>query len=134
MPKSFMDMASDAMGKVQGISPAEAQQKLQQDPNAILIDVRDLPDRRASGMAAGAIAISAGMLPIKADLELPEQFREPKLQDRARTVITICELGPMSAIGANTLKEMGFTNVSFVEGGTQGWNGAGLPTEQPTDG
>ena len=133
MPKSFMDMAKEAMGEVPGLTPEQARQRLQQDSNTLLIDVRDLAARRASGMASGAIGISAGMLPVRADQELPEQFRDERLQDRSRPVITICELGPMSAMGARTLKEMGFTNVAYVEGGTQGWKGAGLPTQPPTD-
>ena len=51
MPKTFMQIASDAMAEVSAISPAEAQQRLQSDPNTLLIDVRDLADRRNSGMA-----------------------------------------------------------------------------------
>jgi rhodanese-related sulfurtransferase len=32
-------------------------------------------------------------------------------------------------MGAKLLKEMGFTNVSYMDGGMQGWKDAGLPTE-----
>ncbi len=39
----------------------------------------------------------------------------------------------MSTIAAKTLKEMGFTNVTSLEGGTQAWKAAGLPTESPPD-
>lgn len=38
-------------------------------------------------------------------------------------------LGPLSAIAAKNLKDMGFTNVSYLEGGIQEWKQAGLPTE-----
>jgi rhodanese-related sulfurtransferase len=47
--------------------------------------------------------------------------------------MTIFDAGPMSAISAKTLKEMGFADVAYVEGGTQGWKDAGLPTEEPTE-
>jgi rhodanese-related sulfurtransferase len=69
------------------------------------------------------------MLPVRADLELPEELREAGLQDRSRQIITTCQLGPNAARGAQLLNEMGFTNVSYMEGGMEAWKAAGLPTE-----
>ena len=129
MSLSFMQIVESAVANVEGISPADAQQRLEQDPNALLVDVRDAGDIPSTGLVSGGMNISLGMLPIKADLELPEEWREPGLQDRSRQVITTCQLGPNAAIGAKLLKDMGFTNVSYMEGGMEAWNAAGLPTE-----
>ncbi len=131
MAKTFMQMASEAMAGVPSVSPVVARRRLEQNPNALLVDVRDRARIRATGMAAGAVPISAGTLPVGADQELPEQFRDRRLQDRSRQVMTICDLGPMSAISAKTLKEMGFADVAYVAGGTQAWKDAGLPTKEP---
>ena len=131
MAKTFMGMASEAMAEVPSVSGQEARQRLQDDPNTLLIDVRDLEVIRETGMAEGAIPISNGALPLRADREVPESLRDARLQDRSRPVITICGAGPMSAIGAKTLKDMGFENVAYVEGGTDAWKQAGLPTKQP---
>ena len=131
MAKTFMQMASEAMAAVPSVTPEEARRRLQDDPNTLLIDVRDPDMIRETGMAEGAIPISNGALPLRADQELPEAYRDERLQDRSRPVLTICGAGPMSAMGAKTLKEMGFENVAYVEGGTEAWQGAGLPTEQP---
>ena len=133
MAKTFMQMVGEAQAEVPGIDPAEAKRRREADPNTLIVDVRDLSARRASGMVEGAIAVSSGTLPYKADTEVPEDWRDPRLQDRSRPVITVCDLGPMSAIAAKTLKDMGFTNVAYVEGGTQAWKDAGFPTEAPTD-
>jgi rhodanese-related sulfurtransferase len=38
--------------------------------------------------------------------------------------------GPLGALGGKLLKDMGFTDVSFLEGGIQAWQDAGLPTEK----
>ena len=133
MAKTFTQMVNEAQAEVPGISPEEAQRRLREDRRTLIVDVRDLANRRASGMAAGAIPISSGTLPIAADTELPEDWRDARLQDRSTPVITVCDLGPMSAIAAKTLKDMGFTDVSYVEGGTQAWKDAGLPTEPPPD-
>ncbi len=129
MSLSFMQIVEAAVANVEGISPADAQQRLEQDPNALLVDVRDAGDIASTGMVSGGMNISLGMLPIKADLELPEEWREPGLQDRSRQVITTCQLGPNAAIGAKLLKDMGFTNVAYMDGGMDAWKAAGLPTD-----
>ncbi len=129
MSLSFMQIVEAAVANVDGISPADAQQRLEQDSNALLVDVRDAGDIASTGMVSGGMNISLGMLPIKADLELPEEWREPGLQDRSRQVITTCQLGPNAAIGAKLLKDMGFTNVAYMDGGMEAWKAAGLPTD-----
>jgi rhodanese-related sulfurtransferase len=129
MAKSFMQIAEAAMAEVDGLAPEEAQQRLQQDTNALLVDVRDVADIPSTGLVPGGLNISLGMLPVKADLELPEQLREPGLQDRSRQIITTCQLGPNAARGAKLLKDMGFTDVAYMEGGMAAWKAAGLPTE-----
>jgi rhodanese-related sulfurtransferase len=129
MAKTFMQMAQEAMAKVQGISADEAQQRLKQDSKALLVDVRDAADIPSTGLATSGVNISLGMLPIKADLELPEEWRDSRLEDRSRQIITTCQLGPNGAIGAKLLKDMGFTNVSYLDGGMEAWKAGGLPTE-----
>ncbi len=134
MAKTFMQMVSEAQAEVAGIDVAEARRRLADDPDTLIVDVCDLAERRATGMVQGAIPISSGNLPIAADLEVPEDWRDARLQDRARPIITVCELGPMSVIAAKTLKAMGFEHVTYLDGGTQAWKEAGLPTEPPADG
>jgi rhodanese-related sulfurtransferase len=129
MAMSFMQMAEEAMAQVDGISAEEAQQQLQQDANALLIDVRDAADIPSTGVPAGGANISLGMLPVRADLELPEDWRDARLQDRSRQIITTCPLGANGARAAKLLKDMGFTNVSYMEGGMDAWNKAELPTD-----
>ena len=129
MSLSFMQIVESAVANVEGISPADVQQRLEQDSNALLVDVRDAGDIPSTGLVSGGMNVSLGMLPIKADLELPEEWREPGLQDRSRQVITTCQLGPNAAIGAKLLKDMGFTNVSYMDGGMEAWKAAGLPTD-----
>ena len=126
MAMSFMEMAEEAMAEVDGISAAAAQQQLSENSDALLIDVRDAGDIPSTGVPAGGVNISLGMLPIRADLELPDDWRDTGLQDRSREIITTCPLGPNGARGAKLLKDMGFTNVSYMEGGMDAWDKAGL--------
>ncbi len=129
MSKSFMQMAEEAMAEVEGVGAEEVQQRLTLDPNVLLLDVRDAADIASTGLASGGQNISLGMLAIKADLELPEEWRDSGLQDRSRPVITTCQLGPNGAIGAKLLKDRDLTNVSYMEGGMEAWKAAGLPTD-----
>ena len=130
MAKTFMQMVDEAKAEVSSVSAQEAQRQMQQDAKTVLVDVRDADEIRQTGALPGAVNISLGMLPVRADQQLPEQFRNPKLQDRSRPVITSCALGLNAARGAKVLKDMGFTNVRYIEGGFKAWKEAGLPTER----
>jgi rhodanese-related sulfurtransferase len=117
------------MTTVPVIGPAEANRRMQQDPNTLFIDVRDAADIPATGIIPGAANISLGSLTYRADNEVPEEARDSRLSDRSRPIITVCERGPVGALGGKLLKDMGFTNVSILEGGTRGWKDAGFVTE-----
>lgn len=130
MAKTFMQMAQEAMAQVGGISPLEAQKRMKENPATLVVDVRDAADTLQTGLIPGALNVSLGMLPVRADRELPPEWRAADLQDRTRPIITTCALGPNGARGARDLKEMGFSNVCYLEGGMQAWMTAGLPTEK----
>jgi rhodanese-related sulfurtransferase len=132
MAKTFGQMAAEAMAQVPTISPAEAHMRLQQAPNTLVIDVRDAADIAATGTIDGAMNISFGSLTYKADNEVPEDWREPALKDRSRPIIVTCILGPLGALGGGLLHDLGFTDVSILEGGVQAWIDAGFPTAKPS--
>ena len=129
MATSFMQMTEEAMAQVEGISVEEIHRRMEQDSDALIVDVRDASDVPSTGLAARGQNISLGMLPIKADTELPEEFRDAGLQDRARQIIVTCQLGMNAARGAKLLKDMGFNNVSYMNGGMEAWKAAELPTK-----
>ncbi|HBY97940.1 MAG TPA: sulfurtransferase [Chloroflexi bacterium] len=130
MARTFNQMATEAMVEVPSISPEEAHRRMGQDPHTLVIDVQDAADIAAAGTIPGAATISLGALTYKADNELPEEWRDPRLHDRSRPIITTCSLGPLGALGGKLLKDMGFTNVSILAGGTQAWSEAGFPLQQ----
>lgn len=129
MAKTFGDMVAEARAHVPGITAAEARRRVAERPETLLIDVQDASDIAACGLIPGAVPISLGMLAIRADRELPEAYRDHRLQDRARPVIVTCGAGGQAALGAYTLRQMGFEDVAFIDGGMRAWKEAGLPTE-----
>ena len=129
MAKTFNRMVTEAMDEVPVINPTEAHQRMQQEPRTLVIDPRDAADIPVTGIIPGAMNISYGALTYKADNELPPEWREPELEDRSRPIITACESGELGALAGKLLKDMGFSNVSILEGGTQAWKDAGFPTK-----
>ena len=57
MAKTFKQIAGEAMAQVEGISAEEVQQRLQQDPDALLVDVRDAAEFPTTGLAARGVNI-----------------------------------------------------------------------------
>ena len=129
MSRTFNQMAAEALAEVPSISPEEAHRRMAADPKVLMIDVRDAADIAATGIIPGAVAISYGALTYQADNEVPESWRAAQLADRSRPIITTCILGPLGALGGKLLHDMGFTDVSILEGGVQAWTDAGLPTQ-----
>jgi len=128
--KTFMQMVGEAKAEVPSAAPKDVQARQQQ--GALVIDVQEPDGVKANGAIPGSMNVPLGVLPIKADTELPEGMREAQLQDRDQEIVVTCAAGGQAALGAKMLKDMGFTNVSYVEGGMRGWKEAGLPTEGTT--
>jgi rhodanese-related sulfurtransferase len=124
---TFGQMAAEALAVVPSLTPAEARQRLAAYPDTLVIDVRDAADVAQTGTVPGAANFSYGALTYLADNQVPETWREPQLADRSRPIITTCILGPLGAMGGKLLHDMGFTDVSVLDGGVQAWIEAGLP-------
>jgi rhodanese-related sulfurtransferase len=131
MAKTFFQLADEAMAQAHAVSAEDALQELERDSNALLVDVRDESEVKATGLGVRAINAPGRSLAWKADLEVPEEYREPELQDRSRRIITTCGSSPCyrGASAVNLLKDMGFSNLSYVEGGMEALLAAGLATE-----
>lgn len=129
MAKTFRQMVAEAKENVQGVSSAAAKDKMKANPDTFVIDVQDATDVGACGLIPSSVNISLGMLPIRADLELPENYRDARLSDRNRSILVTCGAGGQAALGAYLLKQMGFTDVAYIDGGTTAWKNAGYEVE-----
>lgn len=123
--KSFSERVAEAKAAVPAVSPTEARDRREHDPDTIFIDPRD----------AESISGSTGIIPGAVNLPLAVLSGDTEewpaaLTQRARPIITACQAGPMGALAAHALKQRGFTNVCFMDGGTQGWLDAGFTTDR----
>ena len=130
MAKTFTEAVQNAQTGLPLLSPTQANELLQNDPNALILDVRDAGDLNLTGIIKGSENVSMGTLYFKADHTMPAEYQAACLADKDRPIITTCTLGLVASIAAKTLQEYGFTNVSILEGGNVAWGEADLPLEQ----
>jgi rhodanese-related sulfurtransferase len=119
MPHSarFQKLAADAKSHVREISASEARELQQQ--GAQLIDVRET-EEFSSAHAAGAKHLSRGVIELKIEEAAP---------DLAAPIVCYCGGGSRSALVAESLQRMGYSNVASLAGGFKAWKDAGLPVE-----
>ena len=126
MEKSFSERVAEAKAKVSSVSPQEANERKANDPDILFIDPRDATDiSSTTGIIPGALNVPLNELSEKLDTDLPRE-----LASRSRPIITACQGGPMGALAAYALKQRGYNNVSFIDGGTQSWLDAGYSTNR----
>jgi rhodanese-related sulfurtransferase len=116
--KTFRQRVHEARSAVRMITPDQAKELLDRG-GVTLIDVGEEWQLRERGTIAGARNVTRGELEIKADAE--EERRDPSLQDRRQKIILTCGGGGKATLSASALQEMGFTDVSVIQGGCRGW-------------
>ena len=123
MAKTFRERVHETRKTVTMITPEEAKRQLDAG-GVLLIDVGEEWQLRERGTIAGARNITRGEIEIKADLE--EGRRDPALADRNQKIFLTCGGGGKATMAAGALQEMGFTDVSVIQGGCRGWQKAGF--------
>lgn len=124
MPTSAMQRVSEAKQRVQNLTVDQTAQELEN--GALLVDLRESEERREHGVIPGSVHMPRGMLEFYADSTLP--YHRQELQPDRR-IIVHCASGGRSALGADLLQEMGYTNVAHLDGGMNAWKAAGQPVE-----
>ena len=112
--KSSTTLVTEALDHVKTISTDEAFEKSSKN-ECNLIDIRDIRELDKEGRIENSNHIPRGMLEFWLDPESP-YFKEGKL-DRNKEMVLFCAGGLRSALAAKTLTDMGFKNVSHIDGG-----------------
>ena len=112
--KSSQTLVSEALKEIKTISTDEAN-KLVNDNQCNLIDIRDIRELQKEGQVEGANHIPRGMLEFWLDPE-SVYFKDGKL-DLNKEMVLFCAGGLRSALAAKSLKEMGFEKISHIDGG-----------------
>ena len=112
--KSSSQLVAEALSEIKTISTDQAF-KMTSENQCNLIDIRDVRELERDGKVEGSNHIPRGMLEFWLDPESP-YFKEGKL-DQKKEMVLFCAGGLRSALAAKTLKDMGFKNVSHIDGG-----------------
>jgi len=115
--KEFLEIAEDARSRVKEISVEETLKKVKNGAN--LIDVRE-DNEWNDGHAGGAIHLGRGII---------ERDIIGKFPDKNADLILYCGGGYRSALAADNLQKMGYTNVLSMAGGWSAWKEANAPIE-----
>src|ERR1043165_5641883 len=121
--EGFLKVVDDAKSRVREISVADTRQRMRANRDAKLIDVREDKEWDAAH-AAGAVHLGKGII---------ERDIETAVPDKDTEMILYCGGGYRSALAADALQRMGYTNVSSLAGGWRAWQEAGGEIEQSTD-
>ncbi|MCS7022315.1 MAG: rhodanese-like domain-containing protein [Gemmataceae bacterium] len=115
----FLQLVAEAKSRIRECSVEEIRQRIDAGERLVLIDVRE-ESEYAAGHAVGAIHLSKGVI---------ERDIESKFPDPHTPLVLYCGGGYRSALAADNLQKMGYTNVVSLAGGWRAWVQAGLPVE-----
>src|SRR5215207_1428438 len=113
----FLKIVEDAKGRVRELTVDQAKAKLDRGEKFHLVDVRE-ESEYARDHLPGALHLGKGVL---------ERDIEQKVPDTSAEVILYCGGGFRSALAAEALQKMGYTNVLSMDGGIRDWRARGYP-------
>ena len=117
--EGFLKLVNDSKSRIKEVTVAETRERVAANPQAKLIDVREDNEWDAAH-AAGAIHLGKGII---------ERDIEETVPDKSAELILYCGGGFRSALAADVLQNMGYTNVYSMAGGWKAWKDSGAPVE-----
>ncbi|MFN2577704.1 MAG: rhodanese-like domain-containing protein [Pyrinomonadaceae bacterium] len=117
--EGFLRIVDDAKSRINEVTVAGTRERLSNNSAVKLVDVREDNEWEA-GHAAGAIHLGKGII---------ERDIETTVPDKSSEVILYCGGGYRSALAADVLQNMGYTNVWSMAGGWKAWKESGAPVE-----
>jgi len=116
----FLALVTDARRRVRECTAADVRQRLDRGERFHFVDVRE-DSEFAVDRAAGARHIGRGVL---------ERDVETLIPEKDAPIVLYCGGGYRSALSADNLQKMGYTNVISMDGGIRAWREAGYPIER----
>ncbi len=116
-PPRFLKIVDDARSRVRETNVDEVKKRLDRGENFLLVDVRE-ESEFAKDHLPGAIHLGKGVI---------ERDIEARVPDLGAEMILYCGGGFRSALAADNLQKMGYSNVISMDGGIRGWREKGFP-------
>ncbi len=117
--KRFMELIRDCLTEVREIMPWDLEERLQANPDLLLVDVRE-PYEYDAMHIAGSLNVPRGILESACEWDYEET--EPELvRARDREVVVLCRSGNRSILAAHAMQVLGYQNVVSLKTGLRGW-------------
>ena len=116
----FLKLVEEAKQRIKDCTIAEVKAKLDRGERFQFIDVRE-DNEWVADHAKGAVHLGRGIL---------ERDIETVIPDKRAEIVLYCGGGFRSALAADNLRKMGYTNVASMDGGIRAWREAGYPIEK----
>lgn len=116
-PPRFLKIVDDARSRIRETNVDEVKQRMDRGDKFLLVDVRE-ESEYAKDHLPGAIHLGKGIIERDIEQRVPELGKE---------MILYCGGGFRSALAADNLQKMGYTNVISMDGGIRGWREKSYP-------
>ena len=116
----FLKLVNEAKARVKETDMAGYKKMVADGSKPVLIDVREDSEWTA-GHAKGAVHLGKGVI---------ERDIETKVPDKGAKLVLYCGGGFRSALAADALRQMGYTDAISLDGGWRAYQGSGLPIEK----
>ena len=117
--KRFLQLVSDCLKDVPELMPWDLEERLQANPDILLVDVRE-PYEFDAMHIAGSINVPRGILESACEWDYEET--EPELvRAREREIVIVCRSGFRSVLAAHSMLVLGYRNVASLKTGLRGW-------------
>jgi rhodanese-related sulfurtransferase len=113
----FLKIVEDARSRVRELTVEDVKAKLDRGERFLLVDVREESEWNKDHLP-GAIHLGKGII---------ERDVEARVPDTGAEIVLYCGGGFRSALAADNLQKMGYTNVVSMDGGYRGWKDRGYP-------
>ncbi len=125
--KTSAQMVAEARARIDEVETPDLVAAVD-DPNFVIVDIRDIREREKTGFIPGSVHAPRGMVEFWIDPESP-YFKEVFGQEGKKYVFH-CASGWRSALTVATLKDMGF-EAAHLKDGFSSWEKLGGPVEKP---
>ena len=116
----FLDLVNDAKSRIRESTVDDVKQDNESGQEFVLADTRE-ESEWVAGHAAGAIHLGKGII---------ERDIESAVPDTSKKIVLYCGGGYRSALAADALQKMGYSNVYSLAGGWRAWKAAEMPVER----
>ena len=114
--KTFNKIVSESSQVLNKINSDQLNSLIEEEKDMVILDVSDKEVVEQRGSVPGALNVSLGTLYFKADAEVPDDYKDDRIQNREKKVVMTCTIGACAAIGGKLLKDMGFKSIVLLEG------------------